>query len=179
MKLIAVLVVILGSGIMSPKILAAGPSVALSTEPPGDQIVPDVTLSTVRISVLDGRGDPIPNVKIGFDLKAPVSGRLFSSDFPHVEGTDLMSYELVSSDGVLEFEYLWPIRGSYEIVMSASPTALSPVQFEPVSTSTTLRLSESRAEMTNIIILVVFLAVFGLASGLVLGRSFKAGQEVA
>ena len=179
MKLIVALAVVLGAAVWAPQVLAAGPSVALSTEPPGDQIVPDLTLSTVRIAVLDERGEPIPNVKIGFDLKAPVSGRFFSTDFPHVEGTALMSYELVSSEGVLEFEYLWPIRGSYEIVMSASPTVLSPVQFEPISTSRTLQLSASRGEITNVLILVVLLALVGLVSGLVLGRSFKAGQEVA
>ena len=54
-----------------------------------------------------------------------------------------MKYELDAADGILEFEYLWPIRGSYEIVMSASPTARSPVQFEPISEATTFRLTET------------------------------------
>ena len=88
-----------------------------------------------------------------------------------------MTYELVATDGVLEFEYLWPIRGSYAAVLSAAPTALSPVQFEPIRETVEIKLSENPAEFTNLIFFVVVLGLFGLVSGLVLGRSIKTTRE--
>jgi hypothetical protein len=176
-KLVAVFAALVAAAILAPSVFAAGPTVTFSTEPSPDQIIPDATLSTVKIAVLDEQGSPIPNVNVGFNLTAPASGLFFSSDFPIVEGTNLMKYELVAADGVLEFEYLWPIRGSYEIVMSASPTDRSSVQFEPITESRTFSLSENPDELTNVIIFVAVLAVFGLVSGLVLGRSFNVRQE--
>jgi hypothetical protein len=176
-KLLFVLAVILAAAVLAPGVFAQGPSITFTTEPSEAQIIPDDTLSTVRISVLDEQGNPIPNVKIGFALTAPSPGLFLSSDFPIVEGTDLMSYEFVADDGVLEFEYLWPIRGSYELALSAAPTAQSPVQFDPISDTREFKLSENPAEVTNVIIFVAILAVFGLISGLVLGRSLKARRE--
>ena len=173
------LAVLVAVAVLAPGVFAAGPAITFTTEPSVDQIIPDATLTTVKISVLDEQGSPIPNVRIGFDLTAPAVSRFLSSDFPIVEGTDLMKYELVAADGILEFEYLWPIRGSYEIVMSASPTVRSAVQFEPISEARTFRLTENPAELRNVIIFVAILAVFGLVSGLMLGRSLKSAREPA
>ena len=102
-KLVTVLAVILAASILAPGVFAKGPSIAISTEPLAGEIIPDATLSTVKISVLDEQGSPIPNVNIGFVLTAPASGLFFSSDFPVVEGTDLMKYELLAADGKPRF----------------------------------------------------------------------------
>ncbi len=176
-RLLSVLAVIVAAAVLAPGVFARGPNITFTTEPSQVEIIPDDTLSTVRISVLDEQANPIPNVKIGVDLKAPSPGLFLSSDFPIVEGTDLMSYEFLAEGGVLEFEYLWPIRGSYELALSAAPTAQSPVQFEPISDTRTFKLNENPAEVTNVIVFVAVLAVFGLISGLVLGRSLKARRE--
>ena len=157
--------------------MAAGPSITLTLDTPVDEVVPDLTLSRVTVAVVDEQGNPIPNVRIGFSLTAPDSRFIFSTDFPVVEGTDLMSFELVAADGSLEFDYLWPIRGSYDVVLTASPTADSPVQFDPITERPALQLSENPDELINIIIFVVILGVFGLVSGLILGRSLRVKQE--
>lgn len=170
-------IALLAAAVFAPAASAAGPSITLTTDPPADEVVPDLTMTRVTIAVVDDQGNQIPNVKIGFKLRAPASPFIFSSDFPVVEGTDLMSYELVAADGSLEFEYLWPIRGSYDVVLSASPTADSPVQFDPITENTTFRLGENPDELNNIIIFVVILGVFGLISGLILGRSLRVKQE--
>lgn len=178
-RLLAVLAALLTAAVLAPGVFAQGPNITFTTEPSDSDILPDYTLSTVRIAVLDEQGNPIPNVKIGFDLKAPSPGLFFSTDFPVVEGTDLMNFEFVADGGVLEFDYLWPIRGSYEVALSAAPTAQSPVQFAPISDTREFSLSENPEEWTNLIVLIAILAVFGLISGLVLGGSLKTRREPA
>lgn len=155
---------------------AAGPTIALTTDPPLDQIVPDLTLAKVRIEVKDETGKPIPNVRIGFDLIAPKSS-FISTDFPVVEGTKLMNYELVAPQGAIEFTYLWPIRGKYDVILTAKPTEGSPVQFEPIRTQTSVSLNENPAERSNAVAFVAILAAFGLLSGLILGRSLRVKRE--
>ena len=85
-KLLFVLAVILAAAVLAPGVFAQGPSITFTTEPSEAEIIPDYTLSTVRISVLDEQGNPIPNVKIGLGLKAPSPGLFLSSDFPIVGG---------------------------------------------------------------------------------------------
>ena len=81
-KLLVGLAVILAVGILPQGALAAGPNITFTTEPTADEIIPDDTLSTVRISVEDEQGNPIPNVKIGFGLKAPSPGAALLVGFP-------------------------------------------------------------------------------------------------
>ena len=154
-----------------------GPQVTLTTVPAPSEIVPDLTLARVKLAVIDRDGRPITNVVIGMDLVAPASGPFISTDFPLVEGTKLLSYRGASPDGTLEFDYLWPIRGRYDVTLTASPAQGSLTPFDPITTHIGLSLNENPAEVNNAIMMVALLGAFGLVSGLVLGRSLKLQRE--
>ncbi|MGV2828670.1 hypothetical protein [Myxosarcina sp. GI1(2024)] len=50
------------------------------------------------------------NLKVG--IFTPAKTPWFTSDFPIVEGTELLSLEAIASQGNPEFEQVLPIRGN-------------------------------------------------------------------
>jgi hypothetical protein len=54
-------------------------------------------------------------------LVTPEPNPWISTDFPIVEGTELLSLEVPAAQGVVEFEQMLPIRGTYQVFVKVLP----------------------------------------------------------
>ena len=145
--------------------------IQLVTSPSATQIGPDDTLATATISIVDGTGNPVPNTYLKMHLDAPKGNAFFSTDFPIVEGTPLMEFEGQLPDGTLEFDYIYPIRGTYAFNMQAGRSAGELTFADTLSIS----ISENGNEVRNFVIFAAILLLFGLFAGYIIGGGAISG----
>ncbi len=145
-------------------------SVLLETSPAADQIGPDKTLTATTLRVVDENGQPIPNAHLKLHLDAPSGNPFISTDFPIVEGTPLLAYEGILPEGSLQFEYIYPIRGTYHFDVEAGRDAAT-ASFQD---TLNLSLSENSNEILNFIIFLIILLGLGVVAGFIIGRGAKA-----
>ena len=69
--------------------------------------------ATLTLLVTGADGRPVAQGSLAIRLDAPKPGRLFSTDFPFVEGSRLLEMTLPLRQGKAEWKYLFPIRGEY------------------------------------------------------------------
>jgi hypothetical protein len=150
-------------------------SVELETTPGASQIGPDNTFAKTTLRVVDAAGQTVPNAYLKFHLDAPPDNAFVSTDFPIVENTPLMDYEGVLPDGVLEFDYIYPIRGTYSFVVEAGRDA-STLKYED---TLTLQLNENRNEILNFVLFGLILLGLGIAAGFIIGRGARAQRMAA
>ena len=135
----------------------------------------------VIVMVKDAEGNFVENVNINMEIehvKGPVSGKILHTGFPYLEGKKTMAGSFTAPDGRLEFNYVFPIRGEYRVVIEALPAGSS-VQFKsvtPVTKEFRVHVREQGFEVRNAVILSVLLLVFGIAIGVVYGRASLAGS---
>jgi len=144
-------------------------TVTIESQPAADAIIPDVSLTATTLRVLDAAGNPVPDAHLRLRLDAPVGNAWFSTDFPFVEGTTLLAFDGPLPEGELNFDYIFPIRGSYQIVAEAGRTAdsMGPVAVDPIV------VSENGAKIRNFILLLALLVLFGLIAGYMIGRGTR------
>lgn len=150
------------------------PAVRLSTEPPIGEIRPfeaeaTVSPSPVRLTLqaLDAAGKPLENAKMRLQILTPPHNPWFSTDFPIVEGTQLLKMEAVVPKGELQLQQMLPIRGNYKLLVDVTPLVAN--AFSPIQQTLTLSVPESSVKYRNFGILVVILLAVGLGGGFVLG----------
>jgi hypothetical protein len=150
------------------------PVVRLTTEPPISQVLPfeaeATTLPTpVRLSLqaVDAANQPLENAKIHLQILTPPKNPWFPTDFPIVEGTELLNIEAVTPKGELQIQQMLPIRGNYQLLVNVSPIVAN--AFTPFQQTLRLSVAESWVKYRNFAILAVMLLVLGLGGGLVLG----------
>jgi len=68
---------------------------------------------SVLVTGADGRGVEGGSVRLRLDAPAP--SRVFSTDYPIVEGTRLLDLTLPLTRGRAEWKYLLPVRGEYRL----------------------------------------------------------------
>jgi hypothetical protein len=150
------------------------PTVHLSTEPPLSEILPfeaeaTVPSSPVRLTLqaVDAAGKPLENAKIRLSILTPPRNPWFPTDFPIVEGTELLDIEGMAPKGELEIQQMLPIRGNYQLLVSVNPITAN--AFAPIQQTLTLAVPENWVKYRNFGILAVILLAVGLGGGLVLG----------
>lgn len=148
--------------------------VVLETDPPGQAIVPDETLVTTRLRVLDASDQPVAGARIALHLDTPPRTRFITTDFPFVEGTTLVNLEAPLLEGELSFQTIYPIRGTYTF-----HTRVTLPDGQTVEASPTLSVREKPAEVRNILLLLGGLFAFGLVSGVIIGLTGHPGAAVA
>ncbi len=153
-------------------------TVQMKTTPAASEIspihnMPEGRLAHVTLTVVDKDGRVVPNSFIKVHIHAPKK-HLISTDFPWVEDTHLIEYVGALPTGVMEFDYGFPIRGTYRFDLQAGRdvNALSD------KVSTMLSISENKIVRKNLYILIAILFVIGLISGVVIGRGARA-QKIA
>ncbi len=138
------LVAIAVSGLIwlsKPSPVGSQSTVQLQTEPPLEQVIPDDTVVKFQLQALDTFQKPLPNAKVRVRILTPAKTPWFTSDFPIVEGTQLLNLEAISSQGNLEFEQVLPIRGNYSMEVAVTPQITG--AFEPFEQSLTLNIPEN------------------------------------
>lgn len=150
-------------------------AVVLETSPAPEQIGPDETLVRTTLRVVDAGGQAVPNARLKLRLEAPPGQPLISTDFPLVERTTLLAYEGTLPDGVWQFDYVYPIRGTYsfEVAAGTDPGSYA------VRDTLKLRLRENRREVLNLVIFLGGLLGFGLVTGVIVGRGARARSLAA
>ena len=150
------------------------PVVRLTTEPPISQVLPFEAEATalpspVRLSLqaVDAANQPLENAKIHLQILTPPKNPWFPTDFPIVEGTELLNIEAVTPNGELQIQQMLPIRGNYQLLVNVSPIVAN--AFTPFQQTLRLSVAESWVKYRNFAILAVILLVLGLGGGLVLG----------
>ncbi|MDQ7029535.1 MAG: hypothetical protein Q9O62_07035 [Ardenticatenia bacterium] len=144
--------------------------VLVETEPPANAIVPDETLVTTRLRVLDAAGNPLPGVRAAVHVDTPPRPNIITTDFPFVEDTTLLELETTLPQGELTFQALYPIRGTYTF-----RTRVTLPDGQVVEARPTLSLRENPDEVRNILVLVGLLFAFGLLSGLIIRLTGRPG----
>ena len=150
------------------------PTVRLLTEPPIRKILPFEAEATappspVRLTLqaLDATGQPLENAKIRLQILTPPKNPWFPTDFPIVEGTELLNIEAVAPKGQLQIQQMLPIRGNYQLLVNVTPMVAN--AFSPIEQTLTLFVPERWVKYRNFGILAGILLAVGLGGGLVLG----------
>ncbi|SEN12730.1 hypothetical protein [Lihuaxuella thermophila] len=129
---------------------------------PLEQAVPDKHLVQVEVPVKGAEGSPV-RVK----MFAPPANFFPSTDFPVVEGTQLLDGTFRIRDGKISFQYLFPIRGTYRLVIEGmGPKRLMELDIE-----------ENPDEMRNAGMLISGLALFGFGCGYFLTKWRRRADE--
>lgn len=155
-------------------------TVRLTTYPPISQILPfeaeaatplgsNQPQSPVRLilAAVDATGKPLENALVRLQILTPPRNLLFPTDFPIVEGTELLDVEAIAAQGELQVEQMLPIRGNYQLLVNVKPTVAG--AFTPFEQTVTLPVAENPLKYRYFGILAVILLLLGLGGGLVLG----------
>lgn len=146
------------------------PTVLFSTEPPLEKVIPDDTLVKFQLQALDQEKKTLADANIHVQILTPAKTPWFSSDFPLVEGTKLLDFTAIASQGNLEFEQVLPIRGNYRMEVKVTPQVKQEFEeFEAFEQSSTFSIAENGVKYRNFAILGVILLGVGSISGWVLG----------
>ncbi|MGF1603901.1 MAG: hypothetical protein ACFCU8_18160 [Thermosynechococcaceae cyanobacterium] len=147
--------------------VSANSSVELEIDPPLREVVPFSEVTTLSLTALDSRGQPLEAANFDLTLLTPPKTPWATSDFPIVEGTTLFEVALPAADGTAQFEKMMPIRGTYQLQVAVSPQV--PGSFEPYTEVLTLQVPENPIKYRNVAILLGILFAAGLGSGWVIG----------
>jgi hypothetical protein len=93
--------------------------VQFQTFPSLDQLRPFSEAATMIVEVTRRDGTPLENGWVQVRLDAPPPGRFFSTDFPFVEGSQLLDMRLPIHQGRVRWQYVFPIRGQYRMIVGA------------------------------------------------------------
>lgn len=130
----------------------------------------------VLISVRDqSSGELIEGAKIKFSIDHVRGKDILNTGFPYLEGKRVLAGSFVIPKGQQEFNYAFPVRGNYRVLIEASPTELSR-PFEPTSKEFKLHVKEWGFEVRNAVILGALLLIFGIGIGVIYGRAHSVGE---
>jgi hypothetical protein len=151
--------------------------VLLSTNPPLEKILPfeagtDRKQSpvTFKLQAVDAGGKLLTNALIKLQISTPPRNPFLTTDFPIVEGTELLELEAAAPNGKLEFEQMLPIRGNYQIQVNVSPLVAN--AFASYQQTLNLNVRENPVKYKYFVVLAAILLSLGLLGGWVIG-----GQE--
>ena len=94
-------------------------NIYFKTTPSFEHLRPYADPVTLSLLVTDVNGRPLTEGSVSIRLDAPRS-RVFSTDFPWVEGTRLQDMQLNLRQGRANWKYLLPIRGDYRLTVDVS-----------------------------------------------------------
>jgi hypothetical protein len=148
-------------------------TVKLITEPALDKVVPYEAEATteqkpvsLRFQAIDPQGQPLKAAKIAVRILTPPNNPWFSTDFPIIEGKQLLELTAPAPDGKIQFEQMLPIRGNYQILVNVTPLDPAIAQYQQ---TLTLPVSENGIKYQNFAILAGILLAVGAAGGWVIG----------
>lgn len=145
---------------LAPATWASNEDIRLQTLPALDKARPFSDPVKILLKIVDNDGNPVGTGRVRARLYAPIPNRLFSTDFPHVEGTLLLDMELPFSNGSVAWEYVFPIRGDYRLEIElADPSK------ENIRRTFNLSVKEHRIKFFYLGCLLVVLFLLGLIAG--------------
>lgn len=129
-------------------------------------------LVNISMTVSSGAAEP---VDVSVQLWAPTRGDVFTTDFPLVEGTQLVGVDVRMPNRSLEFGYDFPIRGTYRLVLKAVDAEGSSLE-----RTVLIPIGESSRKWLFLVVFLVCLFSLGVLAGrLFSGVSAKTSRMVA
>jgi hypothetical protein len=162
---------------------SAPATVKLTTEPSLDRVVPyEAEAATAQqpvkltLQAIDRAGKPLTNVRMKVKLMAPAPTPWFTTDFPIVEGTQLLDLQTDAPTGQIQLQQMLPIRGNYQLQVTVTPLGVA--GGEAIQQTLTLSVPENSLKYQNSAVVALLLAAIGLGGGWVIGakRVTKAGE---
>jgi hypothetical protein len=151
--------------------------VLLSTNPPLERILPFEAEAkkpqspvTLTLQAVDAAGKHLENTKISLQILTPPRNPWLTTDFPIVEGTQLLQMDATAPDGKLEIQQMLPIRGNYQLLVNVSPLAAN--TFAPYQQTLNINVHENPIKYKYFVVIAAILLSLGLLGGWVIG-----GQE--
>ncbi|AUB41380.1 hypothetical protein COO91_07428 [Nostoc flagelliforme CCNUN1] len=151
--------------------------VLLSTNPPLERILPFEAEAekpqspvTLTLQAVDAAGKSLENTKISLQILTPNRNPWLTTDFPIVEGTQLLQMDATAPDGKLEIQQMLPIRGNYQLLVNVSPLVAN--AFAPYQQTLNLNVRENPIKYKYFVVIAAILLSLGLLGGWVIG-----GQE--
>jgi hypothetical protein len=148
-------------------------TVKLTTEPSLDKVLPYEAEATttqqpvsLKLQAIDPQGQPLKASKITVKILTPPNNPWFTTDFPIIEGKQLLELTAPAPDGKIQFEQMLPIRGNYQILVNVTPTD---PKIAPFQQTLTLPVAENGIKYQNFAILAGILLAVGAAGGWVIG----------
>jgi hypothetical protein len=117
---------------------------------------PDIDLATVELSFKD-----LEEGIAFIHLKSPEENFFSPTDFPIVEGTDLIDTSISIEGGKATFDYMFPIRGKYLLDIVLQDHTGTQVGQHKLD----LTIKENPKEIQNAIIFIIILVLFGFIVG--------------
>ena len=174
--LASLLVTLAGGAVAWGQGTSTGGTITLATKPEAGEIVPDDVESPTKF-IVEAKGPQgvlLRNAYIDFEITAPTSGPLASTDIPVVEGTTLLRSRFGAPEGRLEFDYVVPIRGTYSVKVQAVPAPGA--TFQPIAGEFQVNVKERPAEILYFWGAIAGLFVLGIGAGWVLGFANRGAQ---
>jgi hypothetical protein len=165
------------------------PAVQLTTVPPIAQIIPLEAAAahylgsgrrqiptTIVLQANDAARQPLNQSHFHIQLLTPPPTPWFTTDFPIVEGTELLDIEGNSESGRFQFQQMLPIRGDYQLKVAVTP--IVPGAFKPIHQLSTLTVRENPLKLIYFPILLLILLAIGLLGGWTIGgrQSLQPGE---
>ena len=151
------------------------PQIALSTNPPLNDVVPSKQPISVSLK-LDDAGKSPAGAAMQVKLLTPPRTPWLTTDFPIVEGTTLLEATVAASDGEAQLQLVPPIRGRYKLAAKVVPEVAG--AFTPFTDTLSFRVPENPQKYHNLFILLFILGFAGFGGGWVIGGSqtLEAGE---
>lgn len=125
---------------------------------------PDLDTAKVELTFTD-----IQNGSAHVFLSSPERKFFSPTDFPMVEGTKLIDSTLAVANGKAVFNYMFPIRGEYQMKVEVMDEKGNPVGTHNLA----INIHENQDEVKNAIIFMVSLVLFGVVAGFALAKGRK------
>ncbi len=125
----------------------------------------------LTLQAVDSLGTPLKAVSMRLSIDNPPKNPWLSTDFPMVEGTQLLQLETFAPKGELRIKQMFSIRGTYSLNVQVTPTKGSKIAaFEK---KLSIDIGENPIKYRNYAILVVILLGVGLIGGLIIGKQSR------
>ena len=153
----------------SPQLVTAslGKATVKLTTPPINQVLANDKPVSLAVQAVDPQGKPLKNAKIQLAIFTPSKTPWFSTDFPIVEGTQLLNLEAITLSGKLQVQQVLPIRGNYQLIVDVQP--LDGKSFQATRQVLKFSVPENPVKYRNFAILAVILLCAGGCGGWVIG----------
>jgi hypothetical protein len=182
-KRIALVGVLLLVGVVFHGMIAASQApqstVRLITNPPHQLVAFEAEATTspipteLTLEAIDAKGQRLQNAIVTVQIFTPPKTPWFTSDFPIVEGTTLLKLSAIAPIGQLQFQQMFPIRGTYSLQVKVAPQINN--AFEPFEQTLTLAFADRWVKYRNLAILLGILLLIGIGGGWVIGQRQQLG----
>jgi hypothetical protein len=141
---------------------------------PLERLRPFADPATLSLLITSVDGKPIAQGWADIVLEAPQPGRVFSTDFPLVEGRRLLEMRLPLKGGKTEWKYLFPIRGEHRLTVGVVTR-----EGRQTSKTFTVRIKEYESKWYFLGAFTLGLFVFGAIAGRIFTRALPGGISKA